>query len=450
MKGLIFTYGLCYGGALVSLFNPFVGLLVYVCFAIIRPEHLWYWSVPEGNYSRIVAMGLLAGWAVRGFGTWQFGRARGIVAAFIGYWAWSALSITWSIDRGVARDAVEMLTKILLPFLVGITTINSVRQLRQLAWVIVLSQGYVAYELNLTYFSGYNRLWEEGFGGMDNNSAAIALVTCTGLAFFLGLETPKWWLKGLALAAAALMAHAILFSFSRGGMLALAVTGLVSFFLLPKSPRHYLLFAVAAVVVVRLAGPQVLARFETTFAGAEARDASAESRILLWSACWDLMLKNPWGVGADQFGFVVADYGFRPGKLAHTLWLQVGAEVGFAGLGCLALFYALCLVRLWPLTRDSHPAPDPWCRVAARMVIAALVGFAVSAQFVSLKNLEVPYYVTLIGAAVLKLCSDPVALSRTLGAEGAPGPSPGEDEADAAGTPRSWPLLALRQRAPAT
>ena len=62
MKGLIFTYAMTYGGALVALFNPFYGLLVYVCFAIIRPDYMWYWSIPQGNYSRTVALGLLAGW----------------------------------------------------------------------------------------------------------------------------------------------------------------------------------------------------------------------------------------------------------------------------------------------------------------------------------------------------------------------------------------------------
>jgi probable O-glycosylation ligase (exosortase A-associated) len=407
MKGLLFTYGLCYGGAVVSLFNPYVGLLIYICFSIIRPEYMWYWSVPEGNYSRVVALGLLAGWFAKGCGRWQFGQARGVVLAFVGYWFWTAASVTWSIDRGVALECVENLTKIVLPFLVGITTIDSVKQVKQLAWVILLSQGYVAYEANLTYFSGYNRLWEEGFGGMDNNCNAIAFVSCIGLAFFMGLETSNWWLKGLAFAAAVFMGHAILFSYSRGGMLALCVTGVVSFVLLPKRPKHYLMFALALLVLVRLAGPPVLARFQTVFAEGAARDSSAQSRLDLWAACWDQMLKNPWGIGADQFGFVVADYGYRPGKLAHTLWLQVGAEVGFPGLACLLLFYGICVARLWPLAREKRATADPWYHTAARMVIAAVCGFAVSAQFVSLKNLEVPYYIVLLGAALLKLSDQP-------------------------------------------
>jgi O-antigen ligase len=282
-----------------------------------------------------------------------------------------------------------------------------VSKIKQVAWVIVLSQGYVAYDMNQSYFAGYNRLHEDGFGGMDNNCNAIAFVTCTGLAFFLGLETRKWWLKALAFGAAVLMVHGILFSFSRGGMLALVITGGISFWLLPKTPKHYFLFLVAVLIVLRLAGPEVLARFGTSFAGEGARDESADSRIRLWSACWDLMQTNPLGIGPDQFGFVVANYGFPPGKMAHSLWFQLGAEGGFIGLGCLLLFYGLCAWRLWPLAREKVSAPDPWLAVGARMVIASLIGFAVAAQFVSLKGLEVPYYVALVGAAVLKLSSLP-------------------------------------------
>ena len=76
VKGLLFTFLLTYGGGLVSLFNPFVGLLIYICFAIIKPESLWYWSVPAGNYSRIVFGALFVGWAMAGFGSWRLGRAR--------------------------------------------------------------------------------------------------------------------------------------------------------------------------------------------------------------------------------------------------------------------------------------------------------------------------------------------------------------------------------------
>src|SRR5437660_11446700 len=95
MKSLIFTYLLTYGGALVSLFNPFVGLLIYVCFAILKPDVIWYWSVPPGNYSRIVAIGLLVGWALNGFGNGQLGKAKPIIGLLVATLAWAVVcSIT--------------------------------------------------------------------------------------------------------------------------------------------------------------------------------------------------------------------------------------------------------------------------------------------------------------------------------------------------------------------
>ena len=59
-KGLIFTYGMTAVGAVGGLVSPFFGLLVYVCFAIVRPDYMWFWSVPQGNYSRIIAVAMLA------------------------------------------------------------------------------------------------------------------------------------------------------------------------------------------------------------------------------------------------------------------------------------------------------------------------------------------------------------------------------------------------------
>ena len=94
MKGAIFTYALAYGGAAVSLINPFVGLLIYVCFGILKPDALWSWSLPEGgHFSRIVAIALLLGWGFNGFGRWELGKARGIVLAFVGFWALIAAGV---------------------------------------------------------------------------------------------------------------------------------------------------------------------------------------------------------------------------------------------------------------------------------------------------------------------------------------------------------------------
>jgi probable O-glycosylation ligase (exosortase A-associated) len=405
MKGLIFTYVLTYGGAAASLYRPFIGLLVYVCFAIIRPESLWHWSVPPGNYSRIVAIAMLLGWALHGTGNWRMGRASAITIALLAFWLWTILSATCAPDQEVAWQIFEQLTKIVLPFLVGITLIDSVHKLKQLAWVMVLSQGYVSLEFNLSYLSGFN-IAEEGFGSMGRALLGTGLVCCLALAIFLALSDTRWWQKALAAGCGLLIGHAVFLTFSRGAILALIVTGFVSFLVIKKRTLHYLAFAAAVLIGLVMAGPEVRARFATTFASDEERDASAQGRIELWQNCLILIKEAPWvGIGPGHFALVSRRFGWTTIKEAHSLWLQTAAEVGIPGLVFLSLFYALTLWRLWPMLRATPEGTLSWFRSTACMVWAALVGFIVTAFFVSVEGVEIPYYVVLLAAGALKVDS---------------------------------------------
>lgn len=408
MKGLIFTLMLTAGGAVGSLFDPFIGLLIYVSFAIIKPESMWFYSVPlGGNYSRIVALALLAGWAIHGFGNWDFGRGSRIVKIIFAFLVWAMLSAVLAPDQGTAWVFIREMAKIVLPFVAGVTLLTSVARLKQLAWVIVLSQGFVALELNRAYFDGFNQMQEIGFAGLDNNSVAIAMVTGFGLACYLGIFAERIWQRGLALVLAVLMAHSVMFAFSRGGMLGLIAVGCVAFVLFVREPKHLAYAVIIVMFMLRLAGPEVRKRFSTAFVEKEERDSSAASRIEQWGYCWDAMLSHPlFGVGPDHWLQVSATY--REGKRmeAHSLWFQTGAELGIVGGGLLIAFYAVSIVSLWPIARAWRSRgtwSDTGLRYLAGGVIAALVGFSVSGSFVTLEGLEIPYYTVLLGTGVLKL-----------------------------------------------
>lgn len=419
--GLLFTLVATYGGAAVALLRPYYGFLIYVSFSIIRPEALWHWSVGEGNYSRIVAIAFLLGWAISGLGTWQWGAGGTPVLFLLAFLLWAGVSTAFCEFPEFGMGFLINMSKIVLPCLVGMTLINRPRDLYLLAWTIVASLGYVAYDLNRAYFDGFNRLQEAGFGAMDNNSLTIGLVTGIGFAFFLGLSEQRLWRRYLAFAAAALMTHAVFFSFSRGGMLGLCVVGLATALLIPRTSKNLTLLGLGVVVALAMAGPQVWERFfsitENSLVGAEAAEVewSAESRLHLWRICLWMAAENPLlGKGPDHFPLLVDRYpvlsdfkeNFAHGKEAHTLWLQILAELGVPGVSFLALYYLLILWRLFPaLFRDRADAAGLNEGASARMVTVALVGFFVSAQFVSLEGLELPYYVALLGAGALKLSS---------------------------------------------
>jgi len=329
----------------------------------------------------------------------------------LGYWLWIMVSAFFAANQTVAWEYVELHSKILLPVFVGLTLVESVGQMKQLAWVLVGSLGFLGWEANLDHLQGGNRIRMEGFGNMDNNCFCIAMAAGAGLSFFLGLHERAWWKRVLCLALAAMMVHATMFGNSRGGMLGIVITGIVTLFLIPKRPFELSLVAAATLVGLRLAGPQVWERFSTIFAGSESRDFSAESRLQLWADCWDVMQKHPLtGIGPDHWPLIANEYGWPTGKECHSLWFNAGAELGFPGLILLVLFYGSVLWLSWRL--DLSPEPDSieevgqsWFTGCRQMVTAALAGFAVSASFVSLDALEAPYYVALLGAGTLKVLS---------------------------------------------
>ena len=411
MKGLIFTYALTVGGTAAALINPYYGFLVYVCFGIVRPSAMWPWSVPDGNYSRIIAIALIVGWYAHGMGNWNFGRGRHAMHALGAFWLLALLSTLAAPNRDLAWWFFESLTKILLPLFIGCTLIDSVARVKQLAWVMVLSQGFVAYEMNLSYFQGVNRLYRGGFASLDNNTASVAMVVCAGLAFFLALHERSRWRQAVAVGVFLLSTHAVMFSFSRGALLSLIFTGIVTVIMLPKRPTYVAAMVVAAVVGFRLAGPEVVDRFMTVFADKSERDASAESRLDLWRACMSEMVAHPMlGIGPQHWQTVSHHHGFERGKAAHSMWMQAGAETGVFGLFSLSLVFVLPIVQLWRIARGRVPDVDPELVPIAQMVVAGLCGFILAAQFVSVALVEISYYVVAVGVGTLKLASLPVYL----------------------------------------
>jgi probable O-glycosylation ligase (exosortase A-associated) len=403
MKGLIFTWILTLLGVGTSFIRPYYGFLAYVALAILRPDFLWSSHIQGGRFSLIVAGAMLLNWIVRCCGNWKLGPARGIVLLFTGSWVWSVFLALQADSPQHAWYYVEQQAKILLPFLVGITTLETVRDLRILAWTIVICEGYVALEMNMWYFSGYNYLWHIGFGGVDNNSAAIGLVTALGVAFFLFLNEEAHWKKIVLAGCAAFMGHAILFSFSRGAMLATVIFAVISFFIIKKSLVHYSIFGAGLLMALILAGPQVRDRFFETFEKKNGvREASAQSRLDLWKHCGILLMRNPiLGCGPDHWPLHSHEFGWPKGKEAHSLWVQTTVELGIPGIMMFMGFYVLCIWRCWLLLKRLRDSEDSWFADSARMTVAALVGFMVAAQFVSLEALEIPYYVALLGAGTL-------------------------------------------------
>lgn len=402
MKGLILAYLLSYGGAVIALFSPVVGVCIYAAFSIARPQVLYGWAGDMSGLSRVIGLALLAGWGVKAFGSWRFKKTRIPVIALCCYFVCLCFSAASASHQNIAWDSVIEQSKYFLTFLAGVTLMRSRPEVSAMAWTIVLAQGLVGWEMNLSYVRGFNQAREVGLLG-DNNTFAVSLVAVIGPALFLSLFAQSLWKKALAFACSALILHTVLLTFSRGGILSLMVAGAAIFLVMPKRPGYLVAMVLVAALAVRLTGPQVLARFQTTFATADERDYSAQSRIDLWRDCYHVMLANPLtGIGPRHWPIVAESYGWPKGKAAHTFWLEVGAEVGIPGMLSLIVFFVSSLWCAWRLSRRRD---DPWLACMGGYAFTGLVGFMFGAQFVTSEGNEVPYFVALVGLCAMQLAN---------------------------------------------
>jgi O-antigen ligase len=281
---------------------------------------------------------------------------------------------------------------------------------------------------------------------MDNNCLGVSLVTVIGPAIALALTNADWRLRALAGASTALILHATLLTFSRGAMVGLLGVGLTAFFILPKRPTYIGAMVLVALLAVRYTGPELAARYATAFLSSEEGGDEGEGRIDLWKDCLKAMASRPLlGVGPHNWRVVAASYGWTEGKSAHSVWMETAAELGAPGVLALLTFFAWGVLRLWPLARAKITPETRYQVAAAAGIVMGIAGFAIAGQFVSLAGLEVPYYLTMVGVAMIKMKAQPAAAAKVPRSIVAPPTRPRLTPAMAGGGAR-WDRATVRPR----
>lgn len=410
MKGLLITFLLTYGGSVVALFLPFVGLSIYYCFTVLRPEDLWFYAVEVGSgYSRTLALATLAGWTFRGF---PKGDEQKRTLPIIGLLIAFAMSVLASAWLGVDPQRSELITssmlKIALMTTVGFCLVDSVKRVKILLWVFILSQGYVTFDLNLeTLMSGQNIvLNRDGFGTLNNNTFALSLLPGIGLCLMTGVFEQRLFPRAVAIFCALTAIHVILLSASRGAYLGLIAIGGLAFYFMPKNRTTMVLFLLILLVAGVLIGEPVREEFMSMFA--DKLDTSATKRFDMWNAAFHIMMEYPiLGVGPTNFGVFSGNYeGLDQDSAVHNLYLQTGSDCGFLGLGLLLAFYFVTLriiANAISWKGEEIFKIDPVIAAVTTGAFAGVVGYLVHSCFSSGVIIETPYLTVLLGAAAVRL-----------------------------------------------
>jgi probable O-glycosylation ligase (exosortase A-associated) len=386
--------------------NPIYGVLVYYIFALLRPQELWAWVLPEGlNWSYYVGLSTLLAAFLSAIGGLpdprppapirpMFGRGHYIMFIF---GIWTTITAYMAQHEEVAQTWVISYVKIVLMFAASSILIKTVQEIRLLivAGVIVLI--YLAFDVNIDYLqSGWLRIYFYGHGELDNNGAGLMFAMSIPLMYFLfEAITNKWrwvFLFGIPLAA-----HAVQMTFSRGAMLTL-IAGLPLIVWRSRYRRQMMialiLFGPPFVYVT--AGPEIQRRFFSIESAHEVDD-SAKARLQSWAAALRIANDYPiFGVGVRNSNLFSYEYGAdMEGRTIHSTYLQMAADSGYTGLG-IYLFLLITVAReIVYLRRQTYHRSDEESRLYYSLTAGcecALAMFCFGTVFLSLEFFELPYF----------------------------------------------------------
>jgi probable O-glycosylation ligase (exosortase A-associated) len=406
MKHLLFMIVLTFAGtAGVFLYSPFWGVAVYYLFAVLRPQFIWEWTLPQGvNWSLYVALATMLGLSFShgAEGSPKLTFAHRAVLIFGG---WICITFFTATNSDVAYPFFVEYLKIFVFFFVASKLIQTTHQIWCLFIMTALALGYIAYEINAIYFfqGGFLYIYRRGYGGLDNNGAALMVAMGVPLCYF-AWEGIRRWYRWLFLALIPPLIHAMLMAYSRGAMLSLIAAVPVIF--LRSRKKRQIVFILGAIVfmIPILAGKEIQERF---FSISQSEvDASAQSRWTSWAIGWRLANENAiFGLGIRNSNLYTHYYGADiEGRTIHSQYLQTAADSGLVALG----LYLMALGAFWLSTRRMRRAVagrhDPEARrihAIAGGVVCSMVVFCVGAIFLSLENFELPYLLLLLGCQLV-------------------------------------------------
>ncbi len=254
-----------------------------------------------------------------------------------------------------------------LVFLVLVNRLDSRRRVLRLAWVIVLFGAALATaaltlpDLRLLGLETYSRgAYGLSLTFVNHNHFAgyLEIVACLGVG--LGLAT-RGALRVLLLGLSAYVAVAVLFSLSRGGILAL-VAGLVflavGLGLSRRSRRSSMLVAGFLALVLAAAAGLGAAPVLETLESLEDPLRAGGTRLEFWRGTLDVIAADPWsGSGPGTYVWAYNRYQTEATARwlvdhAHNDYLELAAEVGLPGLLAallgLGVLFSRAFARLQP------------------------------------------------------------------------------------------------------
>jgi putative inorganic carbon (HCO3(-)) transporter len=393
----IFVFAILIPGVAAALMNRFAGLLLYLWFALFRPQEWMWFDVTRWRLSLILGILLVGPSIVMGVfpnltHPLSLGGLLFLVCALLGQINAFNPAIGWMW--------LDFFARLLIVSLLAVTLINTRRRYVLTLLVIACSFGFHAAKAGLAVVLGLGAVrFGEGAAGAfaDNNGYAVGMAMIAPLLMCCGQMFERRALRIGFYVAGVLCVFGVIGTYSRGGFLAITAGALVFAMLQRRRVLAILVLVILAVPVgyfIQIS-QGFTDRLETIQTYQDVGDASAMGRLHFWDVAVKIAKDYPLGVGLFNYGSAYDTYDdtngeFGRARSVHSSHFQVLAETGFPGL---AVWVAMFSWALWVSFRIRRSAmrsetltPDERRLFvsASTGLVASMVAFLVGGAFVAM------------------------------------------------------------------
>jgi probable O-glycosylation ligase (exosortase A-associated) len=395
--------------------HPWLGVAVYDLFAVLRPQFIWEWSLPLGiAWSWYVAISVILAtlaWKINllHFDGKQKIQFNGGHFGMIFFAIWITLTYFTAQHPEVAEPYFVEYSKIFIMFIVSAYVLTQIKQLWHIYLLITSTLSYICYEINFEYFfhGHYTYIYHRGYGGLDNNGAALMLAMGVPLCIY-AWDGIRGWSRWAFVAFIPVIIHAVLTSYSRGAMLSLLLSVPIYLWRCKHRMQLFSLLVGVTLILPFFAGKEIRERFFSI--EQHEIDDSANSRRTSWTIAWRMAQERPiFGYGIRNSNLYTFVYGAdKEGRTIHWQYLQIAADSGLIGLA--AYLFALggfffCTFRVVRQSKPHHDVNSERAYAIACGAEGAMIVFCIGGVFLSLEHFELPYIMMLLGAQTWALWS---------------------------------------------
>ena len=379
-----------------------------------------------------------------------------------------AAAIVWSsLDavsvRGADKVLAQLIVDVMLVYII-VTFVTSDDMLRRSVWVLVgtgavlaaIGLAQVATESHDFDYYGlakvkhahiHGKIFQPRLSGplSDPTFYAQSLAVLLPLAFYRVIAEPTRFVRGLAAAAFLVILLALVLTYSRAALLVAGVIMTTVLIHIGLKFRYWLMLSAIAVLALLIAPSDLIGRFASLgqLVGVERQavftsESALQQRKLYMAAAVEMFREQPYlGVGAGNYGtefpnspvyfdeFITSykQTGIR--RSAHSLYLEIAAETGIAGLLAFAAIIAAVAYSL--IRAYRHFAAEG--EREAKLLVAS-IGFAVAsylATSLSLHSSYLRYWWLLVALSIAaERIASRQAGTRSAGVKPAGGPATGD------------------------